>query len=107
MEDLDPVNDRARLRVGMQGDAMVIAAQGVLDEAAVGTIGSAAACALNCQCRRVRVDLRNVTGHTEGGAQAFADLLARLPASAAGRVTYHANSEAAQNVLVAAYARLD
>ena len=55
----------------------------------------------------VRVDLRNVTGHTEGGAQAFASLLARFPPDIARRVTYHANSEAAQNAFLAAYARLD
>ncbi len=106
MQDQDPANDPAQLRVGVQGNAIVIAAQGVLDEAAVGTLGSAATCAISCQRRHVRVDLRNVTGHTEGGAQAFAGLLTRFPPDSARRVTYHASSEAAQKVLLAAYARL-
>lgn len=106
MEDDHPGNDISRLRVGAQGDAIVLAAEGVLDEAAVGTIRSAAACAIACQCKLVRVDLRKVTGHTDAGVGAFASLLARFPPDIASRVTYHASSEAAQNALLAAYARL-
>jgi len=104
--DSDPfVEDSAQLHVGVQGDAIVINVSGTLDGKAVGVLSSAATCALSCQCRHVRVDLRGVTGFTEAGVAALAVMQSLLPPDKARRVTYHASSEAAQSALLAAYSR--
>ena len=84
--DHDSTEDPARLRVRVQGDAIVIAVSGTLDGKSVGVLGSAATCALNCQCKHVRVDLREVTGFTEGGVAALAVMQSLLPPDRARRV---------------------
>ena len=95
----------AEVRVGVEGDCIVIAVRGLLDGKAVSALSSATTCAFNCQCKHVRVDLREVTGFTEGGAAGLAVMQSLLPPDRARRVTYHASSEVAQDALLASYAR--
>ncbi|MDQ4098323.1 MAG: hypothetical protein M3144_10715 [Actinomycetota bacterium] len=101
-----PSKGSAELRLVTDGDAILIDVTGILDEEAVRMIGAATTGTVDCNWRRVRVDLGNVAGFTEGGVVAFAALQSRFPPEAGRRVTYQAQSEAGQDALLAAYARL-
>ena len=104
MDAQPDLDDTTHLRVSAHRGAIVIAVHGVLDERAVGLIGEAARCALNCQARRVRIDFDEVGAHTAAAVRGLAALREQVPPGRGGRITYHANSAAGQAVLATAAA---
>lgn len=84
----NPGEGAAQLKVGAQGDVIVIGVHGALDPETVRLVAGAASCALKYRSR-VRIDLRSVTSYTEAGVAALADMQLFLPPHTAERVIYH------------------
>lgn len=96
---------RSQLRLTTAGDTIVIEVHGILDATAVRTIDDAASSAVATDWAKVRVDLGNMAGYTDGGVEAFATFQARFPPGAGRRVIYQASSQVGQEALLAAYGR--
>jgi hypothetical protein len=93
------------LRLTSAADTITIEAHGTLDAATVAAMAGAAAGALENGWDRVHIDLGHITGHTDDGLDALADLQGRYPPGAGRRIAYRASSDTGQEALLAAYSR--